>query len=614
MTRFVVILMLMCTTVALHSAHESSHVYSTDVQIDIHSPTKITKTVKKKYLILSEDDEIGTWSHSYDGFIKVSNIEARFASLAGKKIKTLKRKDATDKMAYDGFSIASDSRVISMDLYHHSYPYILETEVTKVYSSLVYISSSVIQSYDQQVDAYTFQIVSHDPEVIPEIRCHNLKDDTCNQAQSGTDISYAFSNLEPISYESYGPSYWEILPRLTISFSDFTYGAYQGDHTSWESFGTFIAALNDGRQDLPSDLVYTIDTLTEGLDLRSQVHSVYRYLQDHHRYVSIQLGVGGWQTYDVKDVHDTGSGDCKALSNYMVSALQYLGIDAHYSLIYTKDHLNYPEEYFANRFNHAVVYVPSLDEWYECTSSASPAGYLGADNYDKTVLSVVNGKGVRTRTSEWDYSKNTETESVVVKLEADGSAMIDASLSYRGSRSEHWNSVKHYLRGDKLHDHVKERLLSTSSKMDDPQIIASRASPHVQLKVTAESILYAKSSGDRLFVPVNEFFTTDHRLDAAIERKQDLIIREGYIGDLTITIDLPPDYDIESMDEGTTIDSPYGTLSSSLTVGEGKVTFERKLTKYPVHVQASDYSAVKEFYQKLYTADSPMIVLVRKRT
>ncbi len=609
-----IICVLICFSSYLRAERSPQHVSSCDVRIEIHSPTKITETIKKTYVILSAGDEVGKWSHFYDNFQKVTDMEARFTSLSGKKIKALKRKDATDELAYDGFSVANDTRVVTLDLHHHSYPYILETTVSTVYSSLIYISSSQIQNYDQQVDKYTYRLISHTPDVIPELRCHNLPVEICDGVQRGRDITYKFTDLQAIAYENHAPSYWNILPRLTVSFGDFSYGNYTGDHTSWESFGEFMATLNEGRQELPPDLSHTIDTLTAGLDLRSQVHSVYRYLQDHHRYVSIQLGVGGWQTFDVKDVHRTGSGDCKALSNYMVSALKHLGIESHYTLIYTRDHLDYPDDFFANRFNHAIVYVPALDEWYECTSSTMPAGYLGADNYNKTVLSVVDGKGVKTSTSEWDYRKNQEKESINIKLAEDGSATISTQLEYRGSRSEYWNYHSHYRTGNKLRKLVKSRIFPSCSHMDDPHIVASRVSPHVEMQVSAESLLYAKKSGDRIFVPINAFFPSDHQLSAETDRKYDLIIRDGYVGELKITIELPSGYEVESLGKGENIDSPYGNYISTIKAGDGKVTFERKLSKYPVHVSASDYSDVRDFYKQLYKADTPTIVLVRKRT
>jgi transglutaminase-like putative cysteine protease len=42
---------------------------------------------------------------------------------------------------------------------------------------------------------------------------------------------------------------------------------------------------------------------------------IYDYVQQKSRYVSIQVGIGGWKPMDASDVDRLG-GDCKGLTNY----------------------------------------------------------------------------------------------------------------------------------------------------------------------------------------------------------------------------------------------------------------------------------------------------------
>jgi len=82
-------------------------------------------------------------------------------------------------------------------------------------------------------------------------------------------------------------------------------------------------------------------------------------MQDHTRYISIQLGIGGWQPFDAAFVQEHGYGDCKALSNYMVALLKTAGITAYSVLIRPGDYrYTFNESFPSNQFTHVIVCVP----------------------------------------------------------------------------------------------------------------------------------------------------------------------------------------------------------------------------------------------------------------
>jgi hypothetical protein len=67
-----------------------------------------------------------------------------------------------------------------------------------------------------------------------------------------------------------------------------------------------------------------------------KVRTLYNYMQQRTRYVSIQVGIGGWQPFLASVVDEKGYGDCKALAHYMKSILDAVGIRSVYTLVMNK--------------------------------------------------------------------------------------------------------------------------------------------------------------------------------------------------------------------------------------------------------------------------------------
>ncbi len=179
----------------------------------------------------------------------------------------------------------------------------------------------------------------------------------------------------------YGPALAEMVPVVYTAPTDFEIEGYKGNMNTWTEFGQWINQLNKGKTTLPDATVAKLKALVaDAPDDLTKIQKLYNYLQSNTRYVSIQLGIGGWQPFEAGFVDKNGYGDCKALSNYMHSMLSSVGIKSYYTLIKAgRGEADMRVDFPSNQFNHAVICVPMAKDtvWLECTSQTESWGYAG---------------------------------------------------------------------------------------------------------------------------------------------------------------------------------------------------------------------------------------------
>lgn len=123
---------------------------------------------------------------------------------------------------------------------------------------------------------------------------------------------------------------------------------------------------------------------------------VYKFVQDKTRYISVQIGIGGWEPIAANQVDKVGYGDCKGLTNYTKALLDAVGITSYFTLVYAQQKRNIVKDFSSMQGNHAILNIPNNgnDIWLECTSQTISFGFLGDFTDDRDVLVVTPEGGI----------------------------------------------------------------------------------------------------------------------------------------------------------------------------------------------------------------------------
>ncbi|MEQ6121132.1 DUF3857 domain-containing transglutaminase family protein [Reichenbachiella sp. MALMAid0571] len=576
----------------------------------IHSVAAILNAKGKFY---------ATKTIGYDKLSKINSFKGVVYDQNGNEHEKLKKSEIIDQSATSGNTIFDDNRYQHADLKQSDYPYIVEFEIEIEYKFTYHIPSwSVLPGQNVSVINSLFSI-SSPLEFLPRIKYHNIDKEFDRAEKDGiVYLNIQFNNLKSKERESNGPPFSEMCPIIYCSPSKFHYDGYDGDLSTWSSFGKWIAGLNSGRSDLPPETVQEIKSITGSFEsVEDKVHAVYQYMQDKTRYVSIQLGIGGYQPFPASVVDDLGYGDCKALSNYAYSLLKAVNIPSNYTLVYAGD--NPPEldpDFSASRFNHAILCVPNKQDtlWLECTSQTNPFGYMGSFTGDRDVLLIAEDGGKIVHTPVYNKQINTQHTVAQVNVSKDGSAQANVEIVYSGLQYENKN-VNQYLNNG---SEEQRKWIYKNTEIPDFTIqdfsfdeIKNKI-PSVVQNMKVDIPRMAKPNGKRVFLGLNLLNKDTYVPKKYEERKTDLVLDFQGIDVDTVVYQIPAHLHSEYLPEPVEIISEFGKYNSAVSFEDGKLIYVRRREYNKGRFPKELYEDYRNFCQKVIKADKSKAVFVDK--
>ena len=590
-----------------------------ELHVIIKALNKVVVSNKYAITILDEQGEKASeYINAYSSMRDLSNIEGNLYDASGKKLKSVKKKDITDAPSSDGFSLMLDNRYKRHNFYYKQYPYTIEysdeLEIKNSYFLPVWMP---IEDENYSVQQSKF-IVETSPEY--ELRIKQINFNTAPQITKAksTQYSWELKNGMAIEHEPLQPPFKELVPMIYLGASDFSLGNYNGDMRSWLSLGKLNINLNKGRDELPDNVKQDIHKLINGLSNKDEkVQKLYQYLQNNTHYISVQLGIGGWQPFDAKYVAANKYGDCKALSNFMVSILKEAGIKANYVVATAGGGEKGLSEDFPvpSYFNHVITCVPNGKDsiWLECTSQTEPAGYMGSFTGNRKVLLIGDDGGHVVQTPTYTAKENLQIRKTIAVVKPDGSMTADVFTHSTGEQQE----LQHRL----IHDYSKEgreKYLNTALNLATYEVDQSKYTeapgriPAIEEYLHIQSPSYAILTGKRLFISPNFVNQSRTRLSSDSVRKYPISFLSAFQDIDTIQIEVPENYQFESVPKTVSIHNQFGDFEMNFKVTNNRVEVIRSQTRNISQFPAADYADLVSYFDKIYKADHSNIVFVKK--
>lgn len=420
-------------------------------------------------------------------------------------------------------------------------------------------------------------------------------------------LSWSVKGLPAIPLEPEMPGYGDVGAYVNVS-----------TFASWKALADWYRDLVLPQLPLSPELA----AITEGLvadkaTTRDKVAAIQRWVVKKTRYVGIEFGIHGFKPYKVTEIVKRGYGDCKDKASLLVAMMRHVGVDAEFVLVRTRD-LGSLADTPATlwNFNHAIAYVPGLDQYIDGTSEFAGLGELPDLDQGALVLRIdlfdpTSAAPTLTHIPVAPPEVNASVARTTYTVSANGDATARFDETIAGGDAP-------TLRG-RLQDEAQrdERIAALIAEQHPGAEVTNIAYANLDtlgepVRITLEARLpgFGRRSGDTLEIPVTlSPGQLLERYGVLANRLQPLVIEHTEREDEHALVNLPPGLGSPTLPPPVELKTPFGSYSLRFAPTDGGYTIDTRIEVATVRVMPHDYPAFRAFLEAIARAESTRVVV-----
>jgi hypothetical protein len=347
---------------------------------------------------------------------------------------------------------------------------------------------------------------------------------------------------------------------------------------------------------------------------REKAAILYNYLQNNMRYVSIQLGIGGWRPFTASFVDEKKYGDCKALSNYMKSALDAVGIKSNIIVIY-RDYIyeNVDENFPMNAFNHVILAIPQPKDtiWLECTSTTLPFACLDETTLNRKAVMVTATGGVVVNTPRSNYKNNLEAVTTVIDVAEEGTAKVNTQYKLQGEGRD-----RLLMRFHDMKDDEKRKYFISGNEWKQPDVVnittsAGGSNPYIVSAGMEYEKIYSFKAGSKYFLEPRLYPIFNEDIPETEKRKSDYYFTYPYQSADTTVYNFAAEFAVENLPKDKSVNLPFVSYTCTYKWDAEKhvLTTIALLQIKERMVKAADYAKLLDFKKQVLADMNEKIVM-----
>ncbi len=288
-----------------------------------------------------------------------------------------------------------------------------------------------IRFVNSPVDVVRFHYVLDAPATLqPRILEYNTEIKRTDLLANGRRVTtWAASNLPHVVGEPFLADSNSVIQSIVVSAP-----------STWADLATWYYGLSKDRYTLSADVAKRVDSVVSAAKARTRLDTIkalHRWVAQDVRYVSVSLGIGGYQPRTPAQVLSTGFGDCKDKATLFVAAARKYGIDANTVLLASSGKTNRSAPSIF-QFDHAIAAVRDGNGWTftDLTAESIPYGIIPLTYQGGMGLMVLaDGRSEQVTFPLSPIDSNTNVVRVVGTLQSDGAVNVSVDERSTGALS-----------------------------------------------------------------------------------------------------------------------------------------------------------------------------------
>ncbi len=548
----------------------------------------------------------------YSKTIKVKKIDAFLKNSEGETIRKLKNDEITVRSDISHFSLYEDDFVKEFTLKHNVFPYYVCYSYQIEESEFIHIENW-IPILDTEIPTQKAELSLTIPSDY-SFRFKNqfIDEPTIDVANKTKKYNWKATYYQKLKSEKLSPPIIDFLPAVIIIPDEFKY-VIQGNFEDWKGYVNWASQLIKNINTLTENEKIIVKSKISGVENETEkIKTLYHYLQDNTRYINVSINKGGVKPYPASYVCDNKYGDCKALTNYFMSVLEFIGIKSYYTIIYGGEpNRKIDKDFASDKFNHIILYVPLKNDtiWLDCTSKG-PFDYLGTFTQNRDALVVDNVNGGLLRTPELKPNDVLEKRNITITQENNKPTKILFDNNFRGKMFDMIRQLENSYNNQEKDNILRNYIIEDGFEMIDYQINRiNRDDKDIQLTYQATSNNIYKKYGNELVLSNIKFDIP--QIETPTERKLPIQIDYPIFKIDTVNYNIPEGYILSNkLQDISMSESPYGHYSIHFQQKDNSIQVIKKMLINSGIYPLNEYQNFYDFCNKILNFENTKHIIL----